>query len=85
MCHGVLTAEGGAVLMLSGSRLLFLLSSSMTGSLTRTPWYGLDLASADGDARDIKETFTANYLLYIGLQTLTTCEITRASHFKLGH
>lgn len=37
MCHGVLTAVGGAVLVLCGSRLLFLLSSSLTGSLTRTP------------------------------------------------
>lgn len=54
MCYGVLTAVGGAVLVLCGSRLLFLLSSSLTGSLTRTPWYGLDLASADGGAREAR-------------------------------
>ena len=51
-CGGVLTAGGGTVLVLCGSRLLFLLRSSLTGSLTRTPWYGLDLASDDDGARD---------------------------------
>lgn len=52
MCHAVLTTGGGAVLVLCISRLLFLLSSSLTGSLTRTPWYGLGLASADDGARE---------------------------------
>lgn len=51
-CHGVLTTGGGAVLVLCSSRLLFLLSSSLTGSLTRTPWYGLGLVSADCGARE---------------------------------
>lgn len=55
MCLGGLTAVGGAALVLCGSRLLFLLSSSLTGSLTRTPWYGLDLARADGGARDAEK------------------------------
>lgn len=53
-CHAVLTPGGGAVLVLCSSRLLFLLSSSLTGSLTRTPWYGLGLASADGGAREAR-------------------------------
>lgn len=55
MCYTVLTAAGGAVLVLCGSRLLFLRSSSLTGSLTRTPWYGLDRASADGEAKETRD------------------------------
>lgn len=50
--HVVLTAVGGTVLVLSVSWLLFLLSSSLTGSLTLTPWYGLGLARADDGARE---------------------------------
>lgn len=46
------TAVGGTVLALCVSRLLFLLSSSLTGSLTLTPWYGLGLARADDGARE---------------------------------
>lgn len=51
-CHAVLTAVGGTVLVLFVSWLLFLLSSSLTGSLTLTPWYGLGLARADDGARE---------------------------------
>lgn len=64
--HGVLTTVGGAVLALWSSRLLFLLSSSLTGSLTRTPWYGLGLVSADGGAREAgsrqRETDTRDFI-----------------------
>lgn len=48
----MLTTAGGAVFVLCTSRLLFLLSSSLTGSRTRTPWYGLGLARAGGGATE---------------------------------
>lgn len=42
-----LTAVGGDVLTLLGLLLpLFLLRSSFTGSLTRTPWYGLEFGGS---------------------------------------
>lgn len=52
VCGYLLTAVGGAVLAVFP---LFLRSSSLTGSLTLTPWYGLDAACSDSAMNKHKE------------------------------